>query len=129
MHFHREGDTGDVIAPAVTLSAFRIVQEALANVEKHARASSVAVGSTTTENGELRAWVNDDGIGFTSDAMASAGDGVGSNGSSGAGFGLLSLRERARLAGGTLEVESAPGAGTRVTVSIPVEIPALMRNA
>jgi signal transduction histidine kinase len=107
------------IDQAAATQVLRIVQEALANVEKHARAGSVVVGSATAESGELCAWVSDDGVGFASDAPAATGDSSGSNGSSG-GFGLLSLRERARLAGGTVAVESTPGAGTRVTIAVPM---------
>jgi signal transduction histidine kinase len=86
----------------------RIVQEALQNIEKHALAHTVAVGSALAD-GELRIWVRDDGVGFAPDSPPQ---------SNGNGFGLLSLRERARLAGGTLQVESAPGTGTCVVVTI-----------
>ena len=94
---------------AAATQVLRIVQEALQNVEKHARAHTVAVGSELVD-GELRIWVRDDGVGFAPDAPPTH--------SNGNGFGLLSLRERARLAGGTLQVESAPGAGTRIIVTI-----------
>jgi len=89
----------------------RIVQEALQNVEKHARASMVDVVSEV-EDGEVRVWVRDNGVGFAPEAPPSTGNG--------SGFGLLSLRERARLSSGTLDVASAPGAGTRITVTIRV---------
>jgi signal transduction histidine kinase len=95
---------------AAATQVLRIVQEALQNVEKHARASEVAIGSET-EDGELRVWVRDDGVGFAPGAEQAN--------SAGHGFGLLSLRERARLAGGTLHVVSAPGEGTRVLIVIP----------
>jgi signal transduction histidine kinase len=95
--------------PAAT-QVLRIVQEALLNIEKHARAKTVQVGSTM-EDGALRVWVRDDGVGFAADAPHE-------HAASGNGFGLLSLRERARLAGGTLEVESAPGEGTVVSITI-----------
>ncbi|MEO7910918.1 MAG: sensor histidine kinase, partial [Roseiflexaceae bacterium] len=94
---------------AAATQVLRIVQEALQNVEKHAHAHTVAVGSVLAD-GELRIWVRDDGVGFAPDAPPAQGNAN--------GFGLLSLRERARLAGGTLQVESAPGAGTRVVVTI-----------
>jgi signal transduction histidine kinase len=96
---------------AAATQVLRIVQEALQNVEKHARARHVDVGSELV-GGELRVWVRDDGIGFAPEAPPAA--------ASGSGFGLLSLRERARLSGGTLQVASAPGAGTRIAVAIPV---------
>jgi signal transduction histidine kinase len=94
---------------AAATQVLRIVQEALQNVEKHAQAHAVAVGSELAD-GQLRIWVRDDGIGFAPDAPPAHANGN--------GFGLLSLHERARLAGGTLLVDSAPGQGTRVVVTI-----------
>jgi signal transduction histidine kinase len=99
------------IGHAAATQVLRIAQEALQNVEKHAQASAVAVGSVADDR-QLRVWVRDDGIGFAPGAPASG---------NGNGFGLLSLRERARLAGGTLTVESAPGQGTQVSVAIPLK--------
>lgn len=96
---------------AAATQVLRIVQEALQNVEKHARARQVDVGSEVV-GGELRVWVRDDGVGFAPEAPPAA--------ANGSGFGLLSLRERARLSGGTLQVASAPGAGTRIAVTIPI---------
>jgi signal transduction histidine kinase len=95
---------------AAATQVLRIVQEALQNVEKHADAHTVDVGSALAD-GELRIWVRDDGVGFAPGSPPAE--------SNGNGFGLLSLRERARLAGGTLAVESALGEGTRVIVTIP----------
>lgn len=95
---------------AAATQVLRIVQEALQNVEKHAQARAVQVGSSTAEGG-LRAWVRDDGVGFDTGAPQP-------KGANGNGFGLLSLHERAHLAGGTLLVESAPGEGTLVAVTI-----------
>jgi signal transduction histidine kinase len=96
---------------AAATQVLRIVQEALQNVEKHARASMVDIGSEVA-GGEVRVWVRDDGVGFAPEAPPAA--------PNGSGFGLLSLRERARLSGGTLDIASAPGAGTRIAVTIPV---------
>ncbi len=95
---------------AAATQVLRIVQEALQNVEKHAQACVVAVGSEMSAGG-LRVWVHDDGVGFGPEVAP--GDGTAGN-----GFGLLSLRERARLAGGALQVASELGAGTRVVVTI-----------
>ncbi len=101
---------------------FRIAQEGLHNVEKHAQASRVRVelefradGSPEAgpESGEaavvLR--VADDGRGFAPESVQPTADG---------GFGLTGMHERARLAGGTLEIESAPGWGTRLIVQVPL---------
>lgn len=96
---------------AAASQVLRIVQEALQNVEKHAHARTVTVGSESLED-TVRFWVSDDGVGFDP-AMQPM-----SSGGNGGSFGLVSLHERARLAGGTLLVESAPGAGTRVLLEI-----------
>lgn len=100
-----------VLAHAAATQVLRIVQEALQNVEKHAQARSVEVASTVGD-GALCVWVRDDGVGFAPDQPSA--------GMHRDGFGLLSLHERARLAGGALQVASAPGTGTRVTVTIPL---------
>jgi signal transduction histidine kinase len=89
--------------------ALRVVQEALQNIEKHAHASQVKVQSHL-DDAALRLSVHDDGVGFE---PAAPRPGAG-------GFGLLSLQERARLTGGELQIESAPGAGTRVSLVIPL---------
>lgn len=93
---------------AAAAQVLRIVQETLQNVEKHAHAQRVLVMSDNDAQG-LRVQVRDDGVGFAPEAAPTTANG---------GFGLLSLRERARLAGGTLRVESAPGTGTQITVTI-----------
>jgi signal transduction histidine kinase len=88
----------------------RIVQEALQNVEKHAQATEVTVGSEMCA-GDLRVWVHDNGVGFGPDQ-------IGVDGAAGNGFGLVGMRERARLAGGSLQIESDLGAGTRIAIAI-----------
>lgn len=92
----------------VATQVLSIVGEALANVEKHAGASSVEVASELDDT-SLRVWVRDDGAGFE----------VGTLKAAGGGFGLFSLRERARLAGGTLGIDSRLGQGTTVSLCIP----------
>jgi signal transduction histidine kinase len=84
----------------------RMVQEALQNVEKHANAAYVTV-ELHTDNNSIQITVLDDGVGFD---PARAHNG---------GFGLTGLRERARLAGATLTIESAPGGGTRMMIDMP----------
>jgi len=94
-------------------AVYRILQEALANVGRHAGATAVAVDvEADRERLELR--VRDDGEGFDPSALARgpASDGAG------AGLGLSGMAERARLAGGELDVRSAPGGGTTVTLRI-----------
>jgi signal transduction histidine kinase len=97
--------------------ALRIVQEALHNVEKHAQASQVQVRSRCDE-ATLRITIEDDGHGFDPATLPAPGSASATNGG---GFGLLSLRERARLAGGTVTIESAPGLGSSVIVTLSAE--------
>ena len=98
----------------------RIAQEAAANIRKHARAQGVR-GSLRATAGALALRIEDDGVGFDPAAQA-AGAGLGdaqSGGQSG-GFGLTSMRERATEVGGTLTIDSAPGAGVRLRATVPL---------
>jgi signal transduction histidine kinase len=91
----------DARAPLdIETTCFRIAQEALSNVARHASARRIEV-SLTAEDGTLELTVRDDGIGFKVDAMRS-------------GLGLVGMAERAALAGGSLTIQSVPGAGTSV---------------
>lgn len=90
----------------------RIGQEALHNVVKHAGAQSVAV-TLAFHPDETVLEVADDGIGFSLSAVDEAAVDTG-------GMGLISMRERARHVGGSLSVETAPGRGTRVRVTVPL---------
>lgn len=98
------------LPPAVELTIFRLTQEALNNVDKHAHAGSAAIRVAFGE-GSVQVAVKDDGRGFTSEeaeARAQAGH-----------LGLIGLRERVELAGGALRVSSAPGQGTTLAFSLP----------
>jgi signal transduction histidine kinase len=94
---------------------YRVTQETLNNVGKHAGASRVTV-SLAAENGSVRLRINDDGVGF--DPIAASrllGEGH---------FGLAGMRERVEMVGGHLSIDSAPGHGTTVDVEManrPVE--------
>jgi signal transduction histidine kinase len=87
---------------------FRLVRELLFNVVKHAEVEEAFVFLVEAEN-RLRLVVEDEGKGFDPDQ--SLGDGT--------GLGLLSARDRITMIGGDFEVDSAPGAGTRVAVEVP----------
>ncbi|TDU87445.1 signal transduction histidine kinase [Kribbella voronezhensis] len=86
----------------------RAAQESLANVRKHAGATSVVISLGMSAAG-VRIEIHDDGSGFAVDAAEG----------SGTGFGLAAMRGRVEESGGTVSVESAPGRGTRVAVLIP----------
>ncbi len=92
---------------------YRVVQEALNNVVKHARAGRVTVRLAQTD-GQVQLWVRDDGQGFNLAAVASR-----PAGQDGGGLGLVGMRERVERLGGRLSIESAPGAGATVSVTLP----------
>jgi two-component system, NarL family, sensor kinase len=105
--FH-EGLGDARLAPVVETAAFRILQEALANVRKHARAARVDV-ALRRDGDWIHLDVRDDGVGLPAD------DGRGHR-----GLGLVSMRERAHLVGGTCTIERADGRGTCVRVRLPL---------
>jgi len=89
------------------------VRELLVNVAKHAQAHNVTV-STRRIGNEIRVSVEDDGVGFDISQ-------TGSHDYKTGGFGLFSIRERLGHIAGRLEVESKPGRGTRVTLTVPID--------
>jgi signal transduction histidine kinase len=109
----------------VALAVYRIAQEALTNVRKHARASWVEV-SLAEEDGALCLRVVDDGRGF--EVAAAAGLPMGTQGRA-RRFGLRSMSERAGLVGGQLAVRSAPGQGTVLEARVPVSAGAMPLTA
>lgn len=96
------------VPPALTLCLYRVAQEALRNVAKHAGANSATVHLARSTSSITLA-VSDTGIGFRPDQARAAG-----------GLGLISIRERVSLLKGALQVDSAPNRGTKVTVEIPL---------
>ncbi|GMA16716.1 sensor histidine kinase [Deinococcus metallilatus] len=96
------------LSPAAQAAAYRVAQEALHNVVKHARASQVWL-SVREEAGLVTVEVRDDGRGFDPAALP------------GGTLGQRSMRERAQGAGGTLDVQSRPGTGTTVTLTLPAD--------
>jgi signal transduction histidine kinase len=97
----------DRLPAEVETALYRIAQEALTNVVRHARATQVRV-ALTASGGALRLEVRDDGVGFPA-----------GNGRRRRGTGLIGIRERARALGGTVRVESGPGATLRVELPLP----------
>jgi len=93
----------------VAVQLFRIAQSALGNVVRHAQASRAGL-SLAIDGNELRLIVEDDGVGFDAE-----------RGGEGRSMGLMGMRERAGLLGGTFTIDSTPGRGTRLTVVVPKE--------
>jgi signal transduction histidine kinase len=104
----------DRLPPEVESAVYRVVQEALNNVAKHARARRVTV-MAAREGGELIVLVEDDGRGFDPQRVGAA--------SGRRSLGLLGMRERVALVGGTLVTESGEGEGTTVQARIPLPGP------
>jgi signal transduction histidine kinase len=103
----REGEPA-ALAPGVDLSAYRIVQEALTNTLRHARAGSAEV-LVRFAGDTLELVIDDDGLGAKA------------NGQGGGGHGIVGMRERAALIGGTLEAGPLPERGFRVRARLPLE--------
>jgi signal transduction histidine kinase len=104
------------LSPASEFAFRRILQEALTNIARHARAGHVAVTLDRSADTVICS-IGDDGVGFDT-----GGDGRRS------GFGLEHMRERAAELGGTLDVSSSPSGGTTVTFSLPLRAPARPRE-
>lgn len=102
----------DRLAPVVENAVYRIAQEALANACKHSRAERIRV-ALFQDDDRLRLEVRDGGVGFDPEA-------VGPN-----RFGLEGIRERGRLLGGRVSIDSRPGKGTRVCIVLPLVGPEL----
>jgi len=106
VHFKARGFTGERLPTVVETALYRVVQEAMTNVVRYASASRVDV-LVERRGDRVMVMIEDDGVGFDPDEVRS-----------GDHFGLLGLKERAETLGGTLTVESAPGAGTTVVVEV-----------
>jgi two-component system, NarL family, sensor kinase len=96
------------LPPRVEVALYRICQEALTNIARHAEAKRVSVRLVATPE-QVQLTVEDDGRGFH------ASEAIGDH------HGLVGMNERAKMLGGTLELRTSPGAGTRVRVTVPLE--------
>jgi signal transduction histidine kinase len=102
-------DTDEVeLDPAVSTAVFRIFQETLTNIARHAEASSVEV-HLETDDGELRLTVADDGIGINMEVLRHK-----------RSLGLLGIRERAKLVGGSVDIVPSANGGTEVRLRVPI---------
>ena len=106
--FHHQ-DVPETVDPDVALSLYRIVQEALQNVVKHSGTNAARVSLVGSAD-VLDLSIADHGVGFGTDKASLA------------GIGLISMRERVGFAGGTITVDSAPGVGTRIDITVPLRI-------
>ena len=95
------------LPPEHETAIYRIAQEALTNVVKHASAESISIVVTTADS-MVRTVIEDDGVGFAFGAVRAE------------ALGLVGMRERALLLGGRFDVESSPGAGTTIVAEIPL---------
>jgi signal transduction histidine kinase len=109
LDFHAACGGIDHFPPSVEITAYRVVQEALTNVLKHAGATTVSI-VLECYDGWLRIIIEDDGKGFDADLAAKQGK-----------LGLPGMRERVGLLGGTMAIDSAIGTGTTLYIRIPLE--------
>ncbi len=100
------------ISKTAKINVYRIIQEALNNVEKHSKAAKVSLSIENPNGGDLKITISDDGAGFKpmsrEEKLRS--------------LGIATMRERAELLGGTLQIESEPGKGTKVQLLLPKEV-------
>jgi len=99
------------LTPEIRLTLLRITQEALTNARKHAQAKRLRVGLQFSADHRITLLIEDDGVGFDRDARSAP--------SPEGGYGLFGMEERARLVGGTLEIDSNLGWGTRIRTVLP----------
>jgi signal transduction histidine kinase len=117
-HLDTELDLADVRLPEhIEIALYRIAQEGLQNIVKHANASVARLRFTLDDDDAVaRLEIVDNGIGFDTFEHPLGSDEMG-------GYGVLSMAERAELVGGRLNIRSRPGSGTAVTATIPVPAP------
>lgn len=108
VHFDARNITSRFL-PEIESSLFRIVQEALTNCAKHAKASAIDIDMSQRENLVLLV-IADNGAGFSPESLGKPGYP--------AGHGLITMRERAEFIGGTFDIASQPGKGTRIIVKL-----------
>jgi PAS domain S-box-containing protein len=111
VEFEAVGFGGRKLDAQIEIVLYRILQEALHNVAKHARAGRVEV-HLTYSHPRVIMLISDDGRGFAADAAPAPGQAR-------SGIGLVSMRERAASVGGKIDIKSAPGRGTAIRVTLP----------
>ena len=103
------------LSPEIETAFYRVAQEALTNIRKHAHTTKARV-ELTAPKGKVRLKVRDEGRGFEPSAPAGEGSGPGER------VGLHSMRERVALLGGEIEIKSEPGVGTSVVAEVPLSV-------
>ncbi|MGE5357918.1 MAG: ATP-binding protein [Bacteroidales bacterium] len=109
------------LQPEVETALFRVMQEAITNIAKYAHAESVLIQCVLKDD-SIAFEIEDDGDGFDPASLPSAGDAR-------RGLGLMGMRERVELLGGTITIDAAPGAGVRIAVSVPLKGDARLQQA
>ncbi|MEQ1699059.1 MAG: HAD-IC family P-type ATPase [Ilumatobacteraceae bacterium] len=102
------GFVADRLPPEIETVVYRVVQEALTNITRHARAATASITVIVAE-GRVRVLVEDDGVGLETNAVPGRGH-----------LGLTGMVERADLVGGTVELSSTPGSGTTLLLELPL---------
>lgn len=111
LHITVESKLHGKLAPKLSLAFYRIVQEALTNVRRHARATKVRI-SIGKKGNWVRCTIADNGVGFDPASTVNSGR---------PGLGLLGIRERLSALGGKLRIQSAEGRGTRLEINAPLQ--------
>ena len=111
-HFDAEDAAGSATAPDIETACFRVAQEAITNVLRHARARNLWLRLFTAD-GRLALSLRDDGVGFDLEAALR-------RAAAGGSLGLVGMEERMAFAGGSLELRSAPGQGTVLLATFPL---------
>lgn len=101
------------LPPETETALFRVIQEAITNIARHALARNVRIALVLV-NGAATVTIEDDGIGFDMVEVTLSPD-------SGQGLGLLGMQERVALLGGQMHMDSAPGYGTRIHITVPTQ--------
>lgn len=103
---------GRRLPPAIETALYRILQEAITNILKYAEASYVEIDLDLSQPDVVTARIEDDGRGFDQASTTTS--------TPGQGVGIFGMQERANLVGGELQIDSAPGEGTEVRITIPL---------
>ena len=109
---HMQATVSSRLPGAAETALYRVMQEALTNVVKHAKASNVSIRAWN-EGAVVCCSIKDDGSGFDAGGMQA--------GACRQGLGLIAMRERVSAVGGTLQIEAKPGRGTELSIRIPME--------